>query len=72
MVNINCCINPFCYAVQYREFQEQVRNIFCKRNTTIERNTESLTISNASGSGGTENTTKDLQVQNMHHQNHKF
>ena len=71
MVNINCCINPFCYAVQYREFQEQVRNIFCKRNTTIERNTESLAISNAPGSGGTENTTKDLQVQNMHHQNHK-
>ena len=30
MMNFNCCINPFCYAVQYREFQSQVRNIFCK------------------------------------------
>ena len=30
MMNLNCCINPFCYAVQYREFQQQVRNIFCK------------------------------------------
>ena len=29
MININCCVNPFCYAVQYREFQEQARSIFC-------------------------------------------
>ena len=61
MVNINCCINPFCYAVQYREFQGQVRNIFCKWETSMERNTGSLTVSNASGSRGTENTTTDLQ-----------
>ena len=30
MLNINCCVNPFCYAVQYREFQNQAREIFCK------------------------------------------
>ena len=30
MFNLNCCINPFCYAVQYREFQQQVRILFCK------------------------------------------
>ena len=32
MININCCVNPFCYAIQYREFQAQVRNIFRKSN----------------------------------------
>ena len=30
MLNINCCVNPFCYAVQYREFQNQARELFCK------------------------------------------
>ena len=30
MTNINCCVNPFCYSVQYKEFQEQARRIFCK------------------------------------------
>ena len=30
MINLNCCINPFCYAVQYREFQSQVKTLFCK------------------------------------------
>ena len=31
MMNINCCVNPFYYAVQYREFQTQARKLFCKR-----------------------------------------
>ena len=29
MVNINCCVNPFCYALQYREFQSQAKILFC-------------------------------------------
>ena len=33
MININCCINPFCYAVQYREFQEQTKYLFCRPKT---------------------------------------
>ena len=30
MVNVNCCVNPFCYALQYREFQAQAKFMFCK------------------------------------------
>ena len=30
MTNINCCVNPFCYALQYREFQMQVKQLLCK------------------------------------------
>ena len=56
MVNTNCCINPFCYAVQYREFQRQVRNIFCVSKSSKARKTESLNESNASSSRDTENT----------------
>ena len=48
MININCCVNPFCYAVQYREFQEQARRIFCNctvlSKTTAIRNSEVQTI----------------------------
>ena len=32
MTNINCCINPFCYAVQYKEFQEHAKSIICRCN----------------------------------------
>ena len=31
MTNVNCCVNPFCYAIQYREFQIQARKLFCKQ-----------------------------------------
>ncbi len=31
MLNINCCVNPFLYAVQYREFQLQAKSLCCKR-----------------------------------------
>ena len=30
MVNVNCCVNPFCYALQYREFQAQAKVLFCR------------------------------------------
>ena len=30
MTTINCCINPFCYAVQYREFQSQAKKLLCR------------------------------------------
>ncbi len=33
MLNISCCVNPFCYAVQYREFQNQVKRLFCLKRT---------------------------------------
>ena len=29
MTTINCCINPFCYAAQYREFQAQAKKLLC-------------------------------------------
>ena len=46
MININCCINPFCYAVQYREFQEQVRNLFCNcKSSTKKKMISSATVS---------------------------
>ena len=46
MRNINCCVNPFCYAVQYREFQEQVKILFCKHSTRKpEENTSRYTSS---------------------------
>ncbi len=31
MTNVNCCVNPMCYAVQYREFQKQAKQLFCRR-----------------------------------------
>ncbi len=30
MMSINCCVNPFCYAVQYKDFQNQVKLLFCR------------------------------------------
>ncbi len=42
MANINCCVNPFCYAVQYRDFQNQVRYLFCRgRSSGEEQNSVS-------------------------------
>ena len=51
MMDINCCINPFCYPVQYREFQEQFRKIFCKRKVQrpeqyISKYTSSTSVAN--------------------------
>ena len=51
MLNINCCVNPFCYAVQYREFQSQARKLFCKgrdrgrTENVVSRNTSQTSIS---------------------------
>ena len=45
MTNINCCVNPFCYALQYREFQIQVKQLFCKKKTTKAINSEENTRS---------------------------
>ena len=30
---INCMINPWIYAAQYREFQRQARHLFCRWNS---------------------------------------
>ena len=30
MTTINCCINPFWYAAQYREFQIQAKKLLCR------------------------------------------
>ena len=51
MMNINCCVNPFCYAVQYREFQTQARKLFCSKIVTeqqediVSRNTSQTAVS---------------------------
>ena len=42
MVNINCCVNPFCYAVQYREFQQQVKTLFCGTKTQMKKEMSSV------------------------------
>ena len=31
----NCCINPFFYALQYRPYQNELRKVFCKRDTSV-------------------------------------
>ena len=53
MININCCINPFCYAVQYREFQEQVKIFFCNyKASTKKEMLSSATVSESVTSEG--------------------
>ena len=42
MVNINCCVNPFCYAVQYREFQQQVKTLFCGTKAQMKKEMSSV------------------------------
>ena len=54
MVNVNCCVNPFCYAVQYREFQEQVKHLFCK--SRLPRDTSSGNTCSTSVSQDTQDT----------------
>ena len=49
MANVNCCVNPFCYALQYKDFQNQVRSLFCKgkpTNSLENSSTETTTTSN--------------------------
>ena len=48
MININCCVNPFCYAVQYREFQQQVRALFC--GTKRQKKTETSSVDSSATS----------------------
>ena len=31
----NCCINPFLYALQYRPYQNELRKVLCKRDTSV-------------------------------------
>ena len=31
----NCCINPFLYALQYSPYQNELRKVFCKRDTSV-------------------------------------
>ena len=31
----NCCINPFLYALQYRPYQNELRKVFCKRDSSV-------------------------------------
>ena len=31
----NCCINPFLYALQYRPYQNELRKVFCQRDTSV-------------------------------------
>ena len=49
MTNVNCCINPFCYALQYRDFQEQARVLFCKRKSRsqMDSSISSIIITNS-------------------------
>ena len=42
VVNINCCVNPSCYAVQYREFQQQVKTLFCGKKTQMKKEMSSV------------------------------
>ena len=44
MMNVNCCINPFCYAVQYREFQQQAKRIFCHCKLKSQKETDTTEI----------------------------
>ncbi len=44
MLNINCCVNPLCYAVQYREFQTQVRDLFCSQKQQADEKTSVASI----------------------------
>ena len=52
MMNINCCVNPFCYAVQYREFERQAKKLFCRKmineqqqEDIVSRNTSQTAVS---------------------------
>ena len=53
MTNVNCCVNPFCYALQYRDFQLQARVLFCRKkrsNQMDSSSSEVTTISSVSNS----------------------
>ncbi len=41
LVFINCCLNPFIYAAQYKDFQRQMKKLLCR--TTSEDNVTSAT-----------------------------
>ncbi len=45
MTNVNCCVNPFCYALQYREFQMQARHLFCKKSGPQLNSSSSISVS---------------------------
>ena len=44
----NCCINPFLYSFQYREFQEAARMLLCRRKYDRQRNSTSLSLTSTS------------------------
>ncbi len=46
MTTVNCCVNPFCYAVQYREFQSQIGHLCGRKKpmTEADRATSVSTI----------------------------
>ncbi len=37
MSNLTCCVNPFCYALQYKDFQDQVK-VLCGKSSTTQVN----------------------------------
>ena len=48
MTEVNCCVNPFCYALQYKDFQNQARSLFCKgKPTNSLENSRSVVTTNS-------------------------
>ena len=49
MVFLNCCINPFIYALQYHPFQKQVMYLFCNccKKDTAQANRNSVSTLNS-------------------------
>ena len=36
MVCANCIVNPFVYVIQYHEFQNRMKEIFCRKQKPLE------------------------------------
>ena len=44
LVLLNCCLNPFLYAAQYKDFQAQIRKVFCKEKIPEGSSIQSVTM----------------------------
>ena len=54
MVCVNCIVNPFVYVVQYHEFQDRMKEIFCGKKRQLRES--------GTGSTVTTDTTVDFEA----------